>query len=144
MDGMLRTQESLSPEERRELRVIAYSHFPEVLGTGLHKYQKFANWLVLQNQVIPTAIRDFISAGGRGPIVTPVGIFEDMPRVLINLWNLRAEIKRELSTDRKFTEIGIVFSGDSSEMRFKSWASDVKKEIPIVGIDLLLTAIEMD
>lgn len=71
---------ALSPEAKEQLTVQGYALFPEILTKGNNKkYNRYALWLVTQNGVVNTNIRDSFSAGGKILMKSAGGIEVLMP-----------------------------------------------------------------
>lgn len=76
----IRLWSSLSPEEKDELTVQGYTLFPEVLRPkNPNKYNRYALWLVSEQGVVNTNVRDSFSAGGKVEMMTADGRMVSMP-----------------------------------------------------------------
>lgn len=59
---------SLDADEKLRYMIWGYALFPEIVGSGSKKYQRFALWLATKCSVVNTNIRDLFSAGGKKDI----------------------------------------------------------------------------
>lgn len=72
---------TLSHTEKISYMVKGYALFPEILGSGSSKYQRYALWLATSCGIVNTNIRDQFSAGGVVDVITQKHKFEKMPAV---------------------------------------------------------------
>lgn len=71
----------LSVEEKDEFVAKACVYFPEIFGSNLKKYNRYALWLATQNGVIDTNVRDDFSAGGKVDFRLKSGLCVKIPAV---------------------------------------------------------------
>ena len=90
---LLRTQDMLTGFEREECQALGIAFFPELFSSAQSKYHEFANFLVDERNIIPIAVRDLFSAGGRSDLYTPVGQVIAAPRIIAHAWELRSRIR---------------------------------------------------
>ena len=84
---------ALSSAQKRELTILGYALFPEVIQeTGSKKYQQYALWLATQCGVINTNIRDQFSAGGKIQLIP----FGWLPAVYGRLVKYRDQIIKKI------------------------------------------------
>lgn len=82
---VIRKWSVLPKKERSRLIGRAFAFFPETLKPSRADYDRIALWLVMENSVINSSLRDVFSAGGTRDIQTPMGLLEDAPRALYSL-----------------------------------------------------------
>lgn len=131
---------TLTPEEKKDLKVQGFCWFPEILGTSTTKYNKFAFWLVQEESIIANSLRDVYSAGGRKDIILEDAQYDDQPKTYYELATLRNEIKSTiLLADTDYLKKMWNFSGNDleGEERLHFWISLVSKQENPPPIELL-------
>jgi len=56
---------NLDQKRKEELRILALSYFPSLLGNDSKKYARLATWLVSRFGIVNHALRDTFTAGGK-------------------------------------------------------------------------------
>lgn len=96
----IRLWRTLTAEEKRELMILGFAYFPDLLSNSSTKYERFSLWLAAKHGVVSTSTRDSFSAGGQGEIKTVDMRFNKVPRVLMNIYENSAAIAMNiLNTD---------------------------------------------
>lgn len=62
------------------------AYFPNLFGNSNDKFGKFAVWLITTQAVVCPNIRDLFTAGGKGQFVIKGKIYQNIPRVILNLF----------------------------------------------------------
>ena len=93
---IIRIWNNLSKDERHSYMVKAFCLFPELLSNRPDKYNRFAVWLSVKQNVVCPNIRDMFTAGGRGSIVLNNIRYENLPQIVLQLTSCLDEIKKEL------------------------------------------------
>lgn len=112
---------ALSPYEKEELIVHGYVLFPEIVRVGSpKKYNRYALWLVTQQGVVNTNVRDGFSAGGKKPMRTDAGINVLMPAAFKRIQDHHRLIKKLLSEiDEEILEE--YWEQDVEDDRLRQW-----------------------
>lgn len=77
---------TLKTEEKRYYQIQGFCWFPEIFSNHQRtKYNRFALWLTTENGIVPTALRDIYSAGGRDYINVRGKIIDDQPQIMVQL-----------------------------------------------------------
>lgn len=79
---IIRLWNTLTPAQKNQHTIQGYALFPEILGSGCTKYQRYALWLATHCSIIDTNIRDQFSAGGKVDIQNDYGVFTKVPATL--------------------------------------------------------------
>lgn len=87
---------ALNKNKQNWLRAYAFAHFPEVLGDQQTKFKNFAVWMVTEQSIICTSLRDVFTGGGRRNVVCESGIYSNVPHVLGTLRECRELVIKEL------------------------------------------------
>src|SRR5690625_8991 len=103
---IIRMWNSLDNEEKKELQVKGFCWFPEIFGNSSTKFNRFALWLVTQQAVVTTSLRDIYTAGGRANIDLDLITWQNQPQIYYKMYGLKDEIKREIlnATDEQVEE----------------------------------------
>ena len=81
--GEIRMLNSLDSATQSYLILCAFVLFPEVLGRGLAKFNKFSMWLCSRHSIICSNIRDWFTAGGKGRVhVNGELMWEGVPQAI--------------------------------------------------------------
>lgn len=83
---VIKVWNNLSIKERQELKNKAMAHFPELFSNKSEKFGRFAVWLVTREAIVCPNIRDMFSAGGKGKVVVGKSIYNNVPRIFLNLF----------------------------------------------------------
>lgn len=94
----LRFFTDIPTEEKNTILAYGYVHFPELVGSGTKKYKRYALWLITEQSIISTSLRDDFSAGGKADI-----IFENLhhyrvPQIFNRLRKIKNYVLKELET----------------------------------------------
>jgi hypothetical protein len=84
---IIRIWSNLSPEEREELKSRAMVYFPELFGNGNDKFGRLAIWLVTREATVCPNVRDLFTAGGRGDLILDNKLYNNVPRIILNLFS---------------------------------------------------------
>jgi hypothetical protein len=76
---------NLSAKEKQEIKNKAMVYFPELFSNSSDKFGRLAIWLVTQEGVVCPNIRDLFTAGGKGTIETSGAVYQNVPRIFLNL-----------------------------------------------------------
>ena len=112
---------SLSVREKDNYVVKGFVLFPEVFKSD---FNKFSLWLYESEFIICPNVRDQFTAGGRGEVNWNNKTYTDIPRIILNLFDLANEIQNE---------INIL---DRSEIS-RIWGKDIIHDIKTDWIDLI-------
>lgn len=93
---IIRMWNTLDENEKNELIAKGLAWFPEVFSNSTTKYYRFALWLVSQNGVVTTSLRDPFSAGGKIDIITARKRWKNQSRIFYNLWIHSENVKKEI------------------------------------------------
>ncbi|MCD7847472.1 MAG: DUF2442 domain-containing protein [Oscillospiraceae bacterium] len=93
---------ALTPQEKEAVTVQGYVLFPEILGKGCKKYNRYALWLATSKGIVNTNIRDSFSAGGKALMRTVDGVEVRMPAAFGRIKKYRSMIEDMIkSADEK-------------------------------------------
>ena len=128
--------------EKNKLLGYGFAYFPEVLSSNLHKYRRYALWLITKHSVIATNLRDYFSSSGQVNLNVNGKTYKKSPKIYKRLQELKemvVSIIDDTSVDilAEMWHYNSLISNDiSSKMRV--WLSIVqsqnlqnKKEKPI-------------
>ncbi len=77
---------NLTASEKLEMMKQAMVLFPEVFSnSGSTKFNQFAVWLVKTKSIVNPNVRDAFTAGGTGSIKFKGKVYNEVPRILMNL-----------------------------------------------------------
>ena len=110
----VRLWKSLTVAEKKKLEATVYVYFPETIMSSRyqHKYDRATLWLVTQQSVVNSNLRDSFSAGGKQMMQTVDGRSVEMPRVFYKI----AE---------RIDKIAEVFALTSNEILAENWQEEV-------------------
>lgn len=77
---------NLSPKEKLYIIDRAMVYFPEVFSNRGDKFSRLAIWLVTRESVVCPNVRDLFTAGGKDNYLIKNKMYENIPRVFINLF----------------------------------------------------------
>lgn len=83
---VIKLWKNLTILERQELRIRAMVYFPELFGNRNDKFARLAVWLVTREAVVCPNVRDFFTAGGKDSFVVGDKIYNNVPRIFLNLF----------------------------------------------------------
>ena len=83
---------NLSTKERVGLKNQAMAYFPEIFGNGNDKFGRLALWLVTSESTVCPNVRDLFSAGGKGNFVIEEKVYNNIPRVFLNLFDCLSQV----------------------------------------------------
>lgn len=95
----VRLWKTLTAAERRTFIVKGMIYFPEIFSNCKNKYDRLILWLVTNNGLVSTNMRDDFSAGGQVTIITPHTTFAKFPHVFGVVDNLKNDIRSQLLTE---------------------------------------------
>lgn len=130
---------SLAPSQKNELVAKGYALFPELMSPSSKKYNRFALWLVTNNGIVNTNVRDGFSAGGQVPMKTRGGIEYLVPAAYGRIQKYKNLIEKEIyDTDesvlKEYWRSSAILSN-----RIKQWAHlinkyDISTNIPVLDV----------
>lgn len=88
----IRMFSDLSVKERDMLIGYCFAHFPEVFSASANKFSRCAMWLVTEQSVVSSSLRDNFSAGGRFEYLQ----FGSIPRIFDTLIKCREYVIKAL------------------------------------------------
>ncbi len=124
---IIRLWTTLTSEQKNYYTVQGYALFPEILGAGTTKYQRYALWLVTHCSIVNTNIRDQFSAGGKVDIQTVQGTFRRMPAAFGRIKKNAKLIEETIKNANELTLLenwGVKFL---SENRIEQWCRIVSR-----------------
>jgi hypothetical protein len=77
---------NLTSLEKQEVKTKAMVYFPELFSNSNEKFGRFAIWLVTREAVVCPNIRDMFTAGGKGKIIVGKKLYNNIPRIFLNLF----------------------------------------------------------
>lgn len=83
---VIRIWNNLSSEEKQELKNRAMVYFPELFGNSNDKFGRLAIWLVTREAVVCPNVRDLFTAGGRSDYALDGKVYQNVPRIFLNLF----------------------------------------------------------
>lgn len=83
---VIRIWNNLSRKEKKTLKIRAMVYFPELFSNRPDKFGRLAIWLVTREAVVCPNVRDSYSAGGKGHLLLNDKIYNDVPRMFLNLF----------------------------------------------------------
>lgn len=121
----LRFFTDLSIEEKNSILAYGYVHFPELLGNGTKKYKQYALWLVSEQSIISTSLRDDFSAGGQTDMVFENAHRYRVPQIFNRLRKIKKYVIKELDAstpEALASDWGITnFPDNTLESKLKAW-----------------------
>lgn len=78
---------NLSVREKQEVKNKAMVYFPELFSNSNDKFARLAIWLVTREGVVCPNIRDLFTAGGKGNKLVGKKIYNNVPRIFLNLFD---------------------------------------------------------
>lgn len=78
--------------ERDILKAKAMALFPELFGNSNDKFGRLALWLITSESIVCPNIRDVFSAGGRNDALINEKIYQNVPRIFLNLFDIMPQI----------------------------------------------------
>ena len=88
----VRLWSALDSNEQEFFCSCGLAFFPEIVGSSLKKYNRYALWLATQNSVIDTNVRDDFSAGGKVDFTMSSGIVIKIPAVFGKIVKYKKQI----------------------------------------------------
>lgn len=127
LSPVVRLWNTVSPAERKTLQVKGFCWFPEIFGKSPSKYNRFALWLTTENGIVPPALRDMFSSGGKGNVYTREEIFRDQPQVMVQLASSKSLVWNEIiDADKEWVrEVWGVDHVYNGENRVRQWINMV-------------------
>lgn len=78
---------NLSTKEKQELKNRAMVYFPELFGNSNDKFGRLAIWLLTRETVVCPNVRDLFTAGGKRDYVVGKNVYQNVPRIFLNLFD---------------------------------------------------------
>lgn len=125
----IRLWKTLSTDEKKFLIIKSMTYFTEIFGSSNRKYDRFTLWLVANQGVVSTSMRDSFSAGGKVEVVTRKNVYKDLPQVFERIQQYKQDIQFELMTAT--TQKMLHFFGadmDDNAMRIDFWIQKVSEQ----------------
>lgn len=94
----LRFWNNISKQEKENLTIHGMTLFPEIFGKSQDKFNRFAFWLVSKHNIVCPNTRDLFTAGGRDKFDIKGDTFENVPRIILNLFENIEEVIEIIST----------------------------------------------
>ncbi|MDD2323401.1 MAG: hypothetical protein PHT77_12840 [Bacteroidales bacterium] len=83
---VIKVWNNLSIIEKQDIKNKAMVYFPELFGNSSEKFGRFAIWLVTSEAIVCPNIRDMFTAGGKGKILIGKNVYNNVPRIFLNLF----------------------------------------------------------
>jgi hypothetical protein len=117
---------NISSQERVQIRNHAMVIFPEIFGHRQDKFNRFALWLVKTHSVVCPNARDPFTAGGVDKFVIGQKVYENVPRIFLNLFKNIDEILSILKNSLA-TELSEYWQIQTSEKsKIKDWVNQIE------------------
>lgn len=121
--------------KRKKYEIFGYSfaHFPELFGPSTTKYSRLAFWLVIEQSLVTTSLRDEFSAGGRVNLHLNGNTYKKLPQIFKKLYECKKYLLEALDQAdpgqlKRDWDAGI--KPDSSlHSKVKSWIQIVSTEV---------------
>ena len=130
---------NLPAEQKGQLMGHAFVYFPEIFSNSSMKFYRYMSWLVLENSIVDSALRDRFTAGGKADVRLEHIVYEKLPRIFTNLHNYRRyaiyEI-RNADSDKLKDAWNQTPAADLND-RIKQWAVIAAEFIPDEEIEYL-------
>jgi len=110
---------NLPSKTRKEHMIRAMVLFPEIFGNRPDKFNRASVWLINSHGIVCPNIRDVFTAGGQGTITWKGKIYTHIPKVLIKLTGLLAEIT-EVIEQSSLDELRLYWDERVADP-YKSW-----------------------
>lgn len=81
---LIRLWNSLSKEEKIEVKLMAYCRFPEIFGASKGKFNRVNLWLATIQGIVVPNVRDLFSAGGQ-QIMSFENRIYSIPKIIFNI-----------------------------------------------------------
>lgn len=120
----------LDKQKQNELIVQGLCQFPELIdGDKRTKYNRMSFWLVMEHGIIPHALRDKFSSGGKVDITVNGEPYRRQPQVLNLLNENKKIIKKTIKVidSEKLKEFWDVTEVESGRHRVAQWINEVCK-----------------
>lgn len=120
----------LDKQKQNELIVQGLCQFPELIdGDKRTKYNRMSFWLVMEHGIIPHALRDKFSSGGKVDIIINGKIYSRQPQILNLLNENKKIIKKTIKAidSEKLKEFWDVTEVESGSHRVDQWVNEVCK-----------------
>lgn len=124
LSPVVRLWNTLSLKEKKHFQIQGFCWFPEIFSNDRRtKYNRFGLWLTTENGVVPTALRDIYTAGGRDDLFLKGRSLKNQPQILIQLSNCRHLVRKEIiGADKDWVKemwgVTRVYDGDD---RIRQW-----------------------
>lgn len=125
---IIRIWNNLTVDERNVLKVKAMAYFPELFGVKSDKFGRLGLWLTTRESVVCPNVRDLFSAGGRGSFTIKEKTLNNIPRILINLFENAVQIS-EVVKQTPVIELNYHWKVTTSEKtKLNDWMEIVAEE----------------
>ena len=114
---------NLSLKERQNVKNKAMVYFPELFSGKADKFSRFSLWLVTRRATVCPNVRDLFTAGGKGDFVINGQLYENIPRVFINLFENISGIFEIIRESRPSELIDYWGSEPDENNMLKKWIS---------------------
>jgi len=114
---------NLTLQERQELKNRAMVYFPELFGNSNDKFGRLAIWLVTREAVVCPNVRDLYTAGGKDNFVVGKKIYNNVPRIFINLFTNAKNIAEIILETSAFELSEYWESKTSDRKKLEDWIS---------------------
>lgn len=91
---IVRIWNTLSSDERRDIKIRSMALFPEVFSNNSDKFNRLALWLVTDQSIVCPNIRDVFTARGRVDLTVNEVNYYSLPRIFNHLYENRMEIAK--------------------------------------------------
>lgn len=124
---VIRIWNNLNIRERQALKNKAMAYYPELFGNNTDKFNRLAIWLATRESVVCPNVRDLFTAGGRGDFAIAGRLYQNMPRIFLNLFeNISSIVEVILQTSA--TELSEYWKTTTTEKRkLFDWIENVSE-----------------
>lgn len=120
----------LSAKERDTLLGYCFAHFPEVFSSSGNKFSRCAMWLVTENSIVSSSLRDNFTAGGRFEHAQ----FGRIPKIFKTLIKCKRSVKKALNDadiEELYADWGMMrCPGDKTTDKIDAWISTAAAQCP--------------
>ena len=122
---IVRIWNTLSSDERRDIKIRSMVLFPEVFSNNSDKFNRLALWLVTDGSIVCPNIRDVFTARGRFDLTVNDVKYHSVPRIFNHLHDNRIEIAK-LINDSDADELSAFWKSPVTETdKFAVWHAQV-------------------
>lgn len=113
---VIRIWSQLSTKEKQLIRNKAMIFFPEVFGNNSRKFIRIPAWLVKQEAVVCSNIRDVFTAGGKKKLLIGQKQYGDVPQIISRLFANLKEIQQILE-EAEASELSLYWNIQTTEAK---------------------------